>query len=43
VAFIHSLYAGLGLVAMWWVMRAYSRYIIHIFARAMMLDVQIRN
>jgi len=43
VALVHSLIASATFFAVWWLMRIYSRYIIRLFARAMLLDVTISN
>lgn len=43
VALRHSLLAALAFVCTWVLVRAYSRYLIHLFARVMFLDVHIRN
>jgi hypothetical protein len=43
VTFFHSFYASVAMAALYWLMRCYSRYLIRLFARAMMLDVQITN
>jgi len=43
LAVLHSLLALLWSVGLWWLMRAYSRYLIVLFARLMLLDIHIRN
>lgn len=43
VAVIHSILAALWFCGLWWLMRAYSRTLIRLFARCMFLDIHIRN
>lgn len=40
---IHSVLAFGWFCGLWWLMRAYARYIIVLFAKCMLLDIRIAN